>query len=854
MPLPSGTQIGSYIIGALAGRGGMGEVYRARDARLDRDVAIKVLPPEWSSDQERRDRFEREARITSALNHPNLVVLHDIGEHDGCSYFVMEYLSGQTLAARARKGPLPADLVARLGAQIADGLACAHAAGVIHRDLKPANIMVTAGDHVKLLDFGLGKWITPAAATDVTALPDHISRPGDVLGTAAYMSPEQATASHVGPQSDQFSLGVILHELLTGRHPFARASQVQTLNAIIEQPQPPLDASVPAALREVIDRCLDKAPDRRFAATADLSRALHDVDDVCRGERATGWLPQARRRNYRWTAAAAIVALVAAGVPAVRWLTLDARPAPTQVAILPFTNASGDGPDQALADGLADVLSRQLAAYEQPNRALRIVQTASVRQQQAGSPLEARRAFGVDTVIDGTLQRRGTGLRLTLRVIDAISAQQLDEETIDQATPDAAALQGLAIGRVIQWLKLEDAVRSSPPAGLPAAQAPGAAEFYLQGRGYLQRYEKAENIEAAISLLERALMISPGDALIHAALAEAYWRRYDLTKDATWAVRAQAAGTSALRFNPALSQVRITLGMLANGTGQYETAAGELRQVLQAEPANPDAFRELGRAYEGLGDRAAAESVLKSAITARPGDWSVYNALGAFYARQRRPAEAAEQFERVVQLTPDNARGFSNLGSAYAQLRDWDRAFAALEKATVLSPNERTWSNLATAYFRQSRYTEAAAAYQRAIALGATNHLVWFNLASALNSHPGSEGRAREAYTRAAELGEAERRINPRQPALLARLAACYAHLGDRDQSRALATEAETLAPKDASVWLVTAQVFEQLGDRPAALRRLSNAMRAGLPKADIESARGLDALRKDPAYASLSQ
>ena len=272
------------------------------------------------------------------------------------------------------------------------------------------------------------------------------------------------------------------------------------------------------------------------------------------------------------------------------------------------------------------------------------------------------------------------------------------------------------------------------------------------------------------------------------------------------------------------------------------------RQLPNSGDHSGQHHRELGRAYEAMGDSARAEHTLRAAVTARPADWSMYNALGAFYARLRRYDEAATQFERVVALTPDNARGHSNLGAMYTQLRDWPRAFASLEKATALGPNDRTWSNLATAYFRRGRYQDAAAAFERAISLGATNYQVWANLASAWYWVPGKESRSQEAYTRAVELGEAERRVNPRQPALLGRLAECYAHLNNRRLAESLAAEAEALAPKDARVWLQTAQAFEQLGDRAGALRRIETSFKLGLSKEEVESSRTLDALRKDPA------
>ena len=856
MPLAPGTRVGVYEIEAAIGRGGMGEVYRARDTRLDRVVAIKILPAEWAVESARRERFEREARVTSGLNHPNLVVLHDIGQHDGLHFIVMEHVDGETLATRLGGGPLLPAVAAQFAAQIADGLASAHAAGIIHRDLKPANVMIGPDQRVKLLDFGLGK-LVDARSQDPTLTSfttGHDTQPGEIIGTPAYMSPEQALGRPAEAASDQFALGLILYEMLTGRHAFGRASGVQTMNAIIEAEPRPLSESgalVPPALGHVIRRCLAKAPSERFASTTDLARALHDVVDDYRGSRITAVAAPVARRRWRIAALVTLAVMVVA-VPGWRWMAPDLAAGSREVAVLPLLNLDGDAPNQALADGLAEVLSARLAQLERFDDGLRVVPANEVRRQNVTSARDARMSFGVTAVVQGSLRRSGDGLQLTLNLTDTSSLQLLAADTIELPTRDARALQDEVVGRVMRLLRLEltDEARTVVSDG--NTRAPGAAEFYLQGRGYLQRYERPENVDAAIALFERSVGLDANYGLAHAALAEAYWRRYELTKDAAWAVRAQTSGATALRLSPTLVQVRVTLGMIAIGTGQYEAAVGELTAALRQDPASADAHRELGRAYEAMGDHARAESTLKAAITARPADWSMYNALGALYARLRRYDEAATQFERVVALTPDNARGHSNLGAMYTQLRDWPKAFAALEKATALGPNDRTWSNLATAYFRQGRYQDAAAAFERAISLGATNYQVWANLASAWYWVPGREARSLEAYARAAELGEAERRVNPRQPALLGRLAECYAHLNNRRLAESLAAEAEALAPKDARVWLQTAQAFEQLGDRAGALRRVEMSLKLGLSREEVESSRTLEALRKDPAYASL--
>lgn len=278
MPLARGTRLGPYEIVAPLGAGGMGEVYRARDTRLGREVAVKVLPAEMSDQRKRLRRFELEARAATSLNHPNIVTIHDFGSFEGCFYIAMERVDGQTLSGFVRAAPLPPRRILDLGAQIADGLAKAHAAGIVHRDLKPANLMVTTDGFVKILDFGLAK-LVPTTAEDVSMLPTAAgaTEPGTVLGTVGYMSPEQAGGRPIDYRSDQFSLGAILYEMATGRRAFSGPTAAQTLAAVIEsEPEPiaRLNPGIPPPLCWVVERCLAKDPRDRYASTDDLAKDL----------------------------------------------------------------------------------------------------------------------------------------------------------------------------------------------------------------------------------------------------------------------------------------------------------------------------------------------------------------------------------------------------------------------------------------------------------------------------------------------------------------------------------------------------------------------------------------------------
>src|SRR5215831_7813755 len=308
MTLPTGSRLGPYEVLAPLGAGGMGEVYRARDTRLGREVAIKVLPAGLSADPERLKRFEREARSASSLNHPNIVTIYDIGAEGGVSYIAMELVKGEQLRAElVRGGSLPVRQILQIGSQIAEGLAKAHAAGIVHRDLKPENVMLTEDGHVKILDFGLAKLTQPETSSGGTTMAPTVSgatSEGVILGTVGYMSPEQATGGTVDYRSDQFSLGSILYELATGRRAFQRASAPQTLTAIIQdEPEAiaTLNPKVPAPLRWIVERCLGKSPKQRYASTEDLARELATVrDHLSEATSGSGLVERPRPDRTRW--------------------------------------------------------------------------------------------------------------------------------------------------------------------------------------------------------------------------------------------------------------------------------------------------------------------------------------------------------------------------------------------------------------------------------------------------------------------------------------------------------------------------------------------------------------------------
>jgi serine/threonine protein kinase/tetratricopeptide (TPR) repeat protein len=618
MPLTSGSRLGPYEVIAPIGAGGMGEVYRARDTRLNRIVALKILPADVGRDPERLARFDREARLASSLNHANIVVIYDIGQDVGIHYIAMEYVEGEMLLDAIRRGPPPVAVTADLAAQIADALARAHAAGVIHRDLKPSNIMVTPDRRAKVLDFGLGKFIERGATSNaLTELRRGETTPGVLLGTAAYMSPEQGVGGISDARSDQFALGLILYEMLSGAHPFARASGVQTLSAIIEEEPEPLGArapKTPEALAHIVERCLAKNPAERFDSTADLARALQSICDHLRSGRTLAPVPRIRKRRppaWAWPTAALALAIGALAL----WppTSPDTTPLPgaRQVALLPFNNIGDDPANQALADGLGEVLTTRLTQLERFSGGLQVVPAVEVRQQRIASAADARRAFGVNVVVSGSVQRAGHHLLLTLNVIDGASRRQIRADTLDLTQQDAAALQDEVLIRLARLLDIDMNQQALALVSAGGTRAPDAYQYYLQGRGYLQQRRYADAARA----FERASELDPKNYQVWFNLASAYlWSPGSEDKVRAAFERTVTLGEEARTVN---ARDALLLGKLANCYAQLGDAAKARALAGEAEAlASKDAsvFLLSAQAYEQIGDRTQALSKVAAAV------------------------------------------------------------------------------------------------------------------------------------------------------------------------------------------------------------------------------------------------
>jgi len=852
-----GTKLGSYEIIAPLGAGGTGVVYKAKDTKLPRQVALKVLHPSFA-DPDSLVRFRHEADVLASLSYPNIVTIHEIGQQGPIFYIAMEFVDGQVLSDVLKAGSLAMNDVFDIATQIASGLAFAHRSGIVHRDLKPKNIVIRHDGLVKILDFGLSK-LAPDLSHSPPDKSTALTGPRMILGTADYMSPQQAAGLPLDFRSDQFSFGSVLYEMVTGRRPFRRESPEQTLAAIIgEEPEPARlwNPKVPTALNAIIQRCLRKNPDDRYASTDQLARELKEKRELF------SRIGRVHLPNWARGPLLALLCLLAAGAV---WMLTPRLPewvrgkwpyVPTvegakQLAVLPFTNVGDDPASQAFVDGLVEILSSKLSQLEQFQKTLRVVPATDVRHEGIVSVREARQTFGVTLVITGSVQRTGNRVRMTINLVDPQTLRQLRSKTIDTEVRDISTLQDGVVLETAELLDVRLTSEAKQILAVGGTTVPDAYDFYAQGVGYLQRYDVAENVDHAISLFKLALEQDHRYALAQAGLGEAYWRKYEQTDDPQWAEEAKKSSAAAIRLNNKLAQVYVTLAMIHTGTGDYEQAIGNLQRALGLDPLDADAYRELANAYEKLGKLNDAESTYRNAIVVRPNYWATHYELGRFYFRQGRYGEAAKEFQTVVELTPDNARGYIGLGAAaYAQKR-YEEAAAMYEKSVAIKPTDAAYKNLGALYFYMGRYPDAAHWFELAIQMNDRDSDGWHSLAAAYQ-WSAQPNKAKAAFERTAELAEVQLRTNPRDTNVLITLADAYSMLNQPQRAREILDRALALTPTDVSDMFQISVVYEQLGDRKRALVYLEKAIQGGYSRDLIERAPSLAQLRLDPRFQAL--
>ena len=848
--------MGPYEILAPIGAGGMGEVYRARDHKLLRDVAIKTLPEAFAADPERLARFRHEARVLASLNHPNIAAIYGLEEFFGVQFLVMELVEGETLAERiARDAPIPIEEAISLCGQVAEGLEAAHLKGVTHRDVKPSNVKVTPEGRVKVLDFGLAKAIFGGGTTlDLSEAPtitEFETEYGRVLGTPSYMSPEQARGKPVDKRTDIWAFGCLLYELLTGKKAFPGETTSDTLAAILER-QPAWDflpAATPGRIRELLQGCLQKDAGLRLQ---DIRAAI-----VAMNQAGTEPEPEPRLFTRRVVAALAVSAILAGvvGLPGVRRTFINLiSPSPVQqekhLAVLPFTNVGGDPADQVFCDGVVESLTTSLTQLERFQNSLLVVPASEVRRQSIASVRDAAASFGVNLAVTGSVQRTGSDVRFTVNLVDARTLRQLGARAVDVNRADLSKMEDGLLDLVVELLdlNLQPQARSAFNSG--GTSVAEAYDAYLQGRGYLRRYDKPGNLEQAVAQFKLALQRDARYALAYTGLGEAYLREFGRTKSPEWLGLAQDANARAIELNERLAPAHVNLGMTYAASGNYGASIKEFNRALELNSLDADAYRELAGTYEAQNRMEDAEATYRRAIQLRPSDWLGNGRLGTFYYRRGQYAKAEPLFRKVIELTPDNYNGYSNLGGLYVTLGRYAEAETLLKKSVAVKPSYLAYSNLGSLYFEQGRYKEAVGMFEKALNLSAdSNYVVAGNLADSYRWTPGLQQKAPAAYQRAIELADQQLAVNPKNAAVLSSMAVFHAKLGDKEKALSESRKAREFAPEDTTVAFKAIIVLELNGRRGEALMALQELLKSGYPRTQVEREPELAKLRRDPLF-----
>ena len=860
-----GQTISHYKIIEKLGEGGMGVVYKAEDTKLKRTVTLKFIRTQAMEVAEEKTRFVREAQAAAALDHPNICTIYEIDEVKGKTFIAMAYIEGQSLNDKIKSAPLRLEEVLDIGMQVAQGLQEAHEKGVFHRDIKSSNIMVTDKGQAKIMDFGIAKL---AGGTEIT-------RPATFMGTVAYMSPEQASAEPLDHRTDIWSLGVVLYEMLTGQVPFKGEHEQVILHSILNKsPQPisSLRSGIPLELEAIVNKCLEKDSTERYQTSADLIADLKRLNrDITTGKTAmaaatatyptpTATLPRPFPRLMRRIAlpfGAVILALAFLLVlPPTRkvvenWLGFEIIPAEKSLAILPLTVVGGDADERAFCEGLVENLTSKLTQLEQFQRRLFVLPSIDVRESEITGPSEAGRVFGVSLVVKGSFKRIGDLFSLTLKLVDTKTQRELKSEIMTDHIANISALQEGSIFKLVEMLGVEikPQIRSILTSG--GTTIPGAYESYLQGLGYMERDEKEENLETAISLFQRAIEQDPHFALAHAGLGKAYGLKYELTKNSELLAKARLSCTKAIEISDNLASVHVRLGMIHREAGQYEDAIKEFQQALLLDPVNFGAVQELAVVYENLGRLEKAEETYKQAIKLKPSYWHGYSRLGYFYYIYGRNVEAEKMYSRSIELMTENVLDYNNLIAIYYLLGQNDQAEAMFEKSIAINPGSDAYSNMGTIYFFQRRYADALAMYEEAIKLGVgeDTHVIWANLADSYRYTPGYSEKAPEAYEHAIKLAKKELEIDPGDAQLLSSLAVFYAKSGDSQNALAEISEARKLAPNDVTTIFDCILVFEIIDRRDQAIQALQEYIESGGSIKEVRDHPDLSGLRADPRY-----